>query len=1037
MGNQPTSQSDHPQEESSSAAPETSELNQPNPSDLSSDLPEDFELTPELVEDEAIRGDFVIRWAVVLLAFLLGCTQIFETETLVHIKSGWDITTRAGIAPSTDTFSYTAVGQPWHNVSWLFDVICSNLFSLSGWTGLSIVKAFLAGLTFYFLVRISLKDISTWWGSVCAAMALLVCFTHFTVRPELITLLGLAILMYLLHRWREESERRLGWSLPLLFLLWNNLDPRMFLGLLFMLVYGVGEELGSKIRPTSTWHSASHRKPYWITFLLCLVASCLNRFGFQSLLSGYSLYALEYPAIREYAGKYPDLSQLLAFPLTYARFWEQINFQLISFCVLAFSTLVSFVLNRKHFSMGHLLGFLLFLGLPFAARFEMGASSLVLAALATINAQSWYRESFQPAYSTDFKSLLFIRGGRAVTVLGLFAIAYFTVSGRIDGPNGRRTGLGLSQDLTTRTTAMVNELKESYDNRPFHFRPDQGDLLIWANQKSFVDHRTRLFSSVKSGEETILQLHHRVRGLLRLPDSREKRESQVIEWKSVFDKYQITHAIPRILGPSPDYVTFSDLLVQPEWSLTHLEALGIFHRTDLKDEKLISFLREHRTDIISKAFREKQEVPDARIAWAKPRTFYDDYFHQPITPRPIAAYEAQHYLNVALLMSQQPIQNIDPDQLFSLIYLSIRKSNEALLQESDCALAYALLGQSYNLLAQLENQFIPQNRVHNDLMQQRYLQSVIALNQAVLLNPADSQSHTLLGNLYRNHGRIDLAWREFHAFEQLQPFANLPVKERLEREKRFEEMMTALEEGKQTADEFLNNELKQGKQIMTLVPQLRQQGFLQKALGIFDQQEEQVSQDLGLILQKIQMMMESGRVEEAYNMLQRFQEAFETTPGGSWRDPAARLYLGLADYSNYRLMRDSLYKELEQHMLQQVLAIPPVLEWPTDVSVGYYRSAVSMNALPMVNSENHFFSALSYLEEGQHDQAMQQFESMLEANPDSQHRALAAVYMTLLGKRIDPLSPRQRMLPVLRAPRPEEFLTNEEQHPVLHAPRPE
>src|SRR6058998_1513492 len=42
-------------------------------------LPEWEPLTPELVEDEAIRGDFMLRWAMVLLALLIGCRQIVET----------------------------------------------------------------------------------------------------------------------------------------------------------------------------------------------------------------------------------------------------------------------------------------------------------------------------------------------------------------------------------------------------------------------------------------------------------------------------------------------------------------------------------------------------------------------------------------------------------------------------------------------------------------------------------------------------------------------------------------------------------------------------------------------------------------------------------------------------------------------------------------------------------------------------------------------------------------------------------------------
>lgn len=51
-------------------------------------LPDYEPLTPELVEDEAIRGDFVIRWAVVLLALLFGWTQIDDTSLLVRIRNG-------------------------------------------------------------------------------------------------------------------------------------------------------------------------------------------------------------------------------------------------------------------------------------------------------------------------------------------------------------------------------------------------------------------------------------------------------------------------------------------------------------------------------------------------------------------------------------------------------------------------------------------------------------------------------------------------------------------------------------------------------------------------------------------------------------------------------------------------------------------------------------------------------------------------------------------------------------------------------------
>ena len=78
-------------------------------------LPEWEPLTPELVEDEAIRGDFVIRWVVVGLALLLGISQISETRTLIHLKNG-EYLLNHGLLPSgKDVFTYTANDRKWVN----------------------------------------------------------------------------------------------------------------------------------------------------------------------------------------------------------------------------------------------------------------------------------------------------------------------------------------------------------------------------------------------------------------------------------------------------------------------------------------------------------------------------------------------------------------------------------------------------------------------------------------------------------------------------------------------------------------------------------------------------------------------------------------------------------------------------------------------------------------------------------------------------------------------------------------------------------
>ena len=180
-----------------SAAGESSLPISPNPESLAATgsvdegLPEWEPLTPELVEDEAIRGDFVIRWVVVGLALLLGVSQIAETRTLLHIKSGQYLAQHGFLPSATDVLSYTANDRRWVNLSWLFDLVMAGVvFAVSGGIGLSMIQGAMAVLAFGLLAHTVRPNIRTWWGSICAVLALLACYPQFTVQPELITITG-------------------------------------------------------------------------------------------------------------------------------------------------------------------------------------------------------------------------------------------------------------------------------------------------------------------------------------------------------------------------------------------------------------------------------------------------------------------------------------------------------------------------------------------------------------------------------------------------------------------------------------------------------------------------------------------------------------------------------------------------------------------------------------------------------------------------------------------------------------------------------
>ena len=127
-------------------------------------LPEVEPLTPEIVEDEALRGDFMLRAFILVLAALVAWTEIAETSTLVHVKAGQYLTANGGLPPKVDVFSSTAVGRPWVNLSWLFDLALAGAFAIAGAKMLTVLKVLIVAATFFLVTRCVRSDVSTWWG---------------------------------------------------------------------------------------------------------------------------------------------------------------------------------------------------------------------------------------------------------------------------------------------------------------------------------------------------------------------------------------------------------------------------------------------------------------------------------------------------------------------------------------------------------------------------------------------------------------------------------------------------------------------------------------------------------------------------------------------------------------------------------------------------------------------------------------------------------------------------------------------------------
>ncbi len=1010
-------------------------VNTPSPNETApptEGLPEWEPLTPELVEDEAIRGDFMLRWAVVLLALLIGCRQIVETTTLVHVKTGSYLASHGFWPPQHDVFSSTASEHRWVNLSWLWDLISSGLFAIGQGTGLSLATALLVALTWWLLGKTSRANVSNWWGSILGVLTLLASHPRFSGQPETITLLGLAGTLWCWHAWRSSLETAgstnviaatsqpmsLWWLVPG-FALWSNLDPRMFLGLLLLLLWGIGELLGNVLGRAAL--STAQRKHFWKVLGTCVVASFLNPFGGNALWSPVALYGTEYPAWQGYIATASGWENTGVMSLWNPVLWSPGlgRLPLIAGLLVVLSALVSLTLNARRSNLGEWLALAGFAALASLASHELAAASIVACVFGTLNAQQWYQAKFRQTYSIATSELLFTRGGRAVTVLGFFALAVMSVNQMLFGVDGKRVGLGMSNRLQAMIEAYRSATEDSFDDRPFNFVPQQGDVLLWVDQKPFMDSRLAVYSG--RGAEDLLMLHDQARrALAGLParDDADVRSDQTSPeeftaiWQPIFDRFQITHALPRLAGARP--IAYFRMQFSADWRLTHLGAnCAVLYRGAASSPELNQYLEQHRLNFVNSAFQ--TESPKfLRTDWPRASTSLQKYLGASaprVSNKVIEAEVLLMHLN-GLVSGQLAIEQ---PSAMAMAYLAIRKANEALAESADHAAAYQVLGDVYAFLLNMETA-IEQNGGFSFSNQMRFQQALGAYHQAVLLNPNSLELRGRRLDLLQRHNRVDLMLRELQAIDRLSLKANpngLDDDEsslrRLQLQEQCQSRLDALRNG-------LDKLPTDGPTAIEIAQQVYAAGFVLEAIQILDRDPVAVQgSPEGLALQGL-LRFESGEVEEAHN-----QFSYELPPSATgWRMPAAWTRLAHGEYeAAIKLWKEQT--EIGQHSsLTAVLTTLPLVQSPFQ-NLGQPNVWPTQHGLSVANAQLRaasesatllWYTAMSQLESGQPKLAGKTLSGLLEIYPESALRPLCRFYLFVISDELIDPEPPSEWIPI-------------------------
>jgi len=965
-------------------------------------LPEWEPLTPELVEDEAIRGDFMMRWAVILLAFLFGCTQIAETETLVHIKSGQYQAAHGLLPPGVDVFSFTAEGQPWVQMSWLFDLVVAGLYAAGGAVALTLTKALLAAVLCGVVQSIARPGVSTWWGTICAAMMVIACFQQFTALPELVTLIGLALTLLCLHRLSLDEDSAARWMLPVGFLVWANLDAGIYFGLVLLLLYGIGELLGGSGDGTS--ETVSRPRQLWTLIGCCLGAAMINPFGWHVFLKPLARYQIEYPALREYIKvstvSRPEARELHNYSMVPDVFWMWIDVHVVFAIALVVLALVSLVLNRSRLRLALVLPLCGFVGMAVVASHELAAVSVVACVVATLNFQSWYQASFRQNYSIATRELLFSRFGRAITVLGVFMLAFLVIAGHMAVSEQRRVGLGFSPSLERSMQGVEEIVTGAFDDRTFNFRLDQGDLLIWAGNKVFVDSRIGLYAT--GAPPSIMAQHLLTREALRSERSGFRFSGRPDVWKKHFDKYKVNHVVPRLYGKNPDYLTYLDLSVSPDWQITQLGAAGaVFYRTDRTDDtELERHVKEHRADFVKQAFQGNSTDSYVRAAWARPPSFYEHYLNTADKQRSNALQVGRHYLD-NMLTSGSEIQ-----KRLAFGHLAIRSINRSLVDDPQSAEAYLFLGLGYYRLGDLEMRIM---NVNGRLSGFRFLQAVQALRQSLIIEPDNPAVLSALLDCYTRMEKLDLAMEVLEQLIGLQPLDVDLTEEQIARKNQEQETLDNMRKAVEAVEAEVRKVLQAEKNLVTerllaIVQSATDQGCSHLTLKLLEEQDYAVliEKDPRAQLLLARLMLEVGRSEEANAVLVKLEPYLEKFPLPDWYYPAGHAGLANGDYNRAtRVWHDELTAreaEADPMFRQGFLATLPFITPSGTNPVAWPMNQILVGTPGLQNWSNQraeieFQIAQCQMESGRCRDAQAKLKRLIERNPDSPLRPLVRMYL--------------------------------------------
>lgn len=149
--------------------------------------------------------------------------------------------------PSVDVFSHTFSGSPWFIYQWLPDIIFSLIYDITGANGLVLFKVVVIFLAILLVFLVAARSYGAVGASVAVCLSYLPLSYSSDVRTYIFGHFFMAVVILLLNTQSLSIEKYKGRLIALMvtIFLWSNVHVSVFLGCIYIVVYGLVNSSGN------------------------------------------------------------------------------------------------------------------------------------------------------------------------------------------------------------------------------------------------------------------------------------------------------------------------------------------------------------------------------------------------------------------------------------------------------------------------------------------------------------------------------------------------------------------------------------------------------------------------------------------------------------------------------------------------------------------------------------------------------------------------------------------------------------------------